>query len=266
MRRNRLKDIFGRGDAVLNGWLHIPSSVSAEVMAHAGFDSLTVDLQHGLSHFESAVPMFQAISTTDTVPLARVPWNEPGIMMKLLDAGGYGVICPMINSAEEASAFVGACRYPPHGYRSYGPTRASLYAGTDYAAHANDEILTFAMIETAAGLENLTEIVQTPGLDAVYVGPADLSQSLGGQPGADFETGPVVEALAHIAEVARAHGVVAGLHSNSPEYAKKMIRSGYRFVTVETDLRLLSGAAKAVTQAVKGGEPDVTAPYSRGGQ
>ena len=198
MRRNLLKEIFNRGDAVLNGWLHIPSSISAEVMAHAGFDSLTVDMQHGLSHFESTVPMFQAISTTDTVPLARVPWNEPGIIMKLLDAGCYGLICPMINSAAEAAAFVGACRYPPQGYRSFGPTRASLYAGADYAEHANDEVLTFAMIETVVGLENLEEIVQTPGLDALYVGPADLSQSLGGKPGADFEEGPIMDALEHI--------------------------------------------------------------------
>ena len=260
MRRNLLKEAFGRGDSVLNGWLHIPSSISAEVMAHAGFDSLTVDMQHGLSYFESAVTMFQAIATTDTVPLARVPWNEPGIIMKLLDAGCYGVICPMINDAEEAAAFVGACRYPPHGYRSYGPTRAALYAGSDYAAHANEEVLTFAMIETQAGLENLEEIVQTPGLDAVYVGPADLSQSLGGKPGADFEDGPVVEALERIAEVARKHNVVAGLHNNSTEYAKRMIDLGYQFVTVETDIRLLSGAAKKLTQEVKGVEPDMPKP------
>lgn len=252
MRRNLLKEAWQRGEATLNGWLHIPSSISAEVMAHAGFDSLTVDMQHGLSYFESGVTMFQAISTTDTVPLARVPWNEPGIIMKLLDAGCYGVICPMINSAEEAEAFVGACRYPPHGYRSYGPTRAALYAGTDYAANANEEVLTLAMIETKAGLENLEEIVQTPGLDAVYVGPADLSQSLGGKPGADFEEGPVMEALEHIVKVAREHNVVAGLHNNSSEYAKKMIDMGYQFVTVETDIRLLSGAAKRITGEVKG--------------
>ena len=220
-------------------------------MTHAGFDSLTVDMQHGLSHFESAVPMFQAISTTDTVPLARVPWNEPGIIMKLLDAGCYGIICPMINSAEEAAAFVGACRYPPHGYRSYGPTRASLYAGADYAAHANEEVLTLAMIETKVGLENLEKIVQTPGVDAVYVGPADLSQSLGGKPGADFEEGPVMEALERIVKVAREHGVVAGLHNNSTAYAKRMIDMGYQFVTVETDIRLLSGAARRIVGEVK---------------
>ena len=262
MRRNLLKEAFERGDSVLNGWLHIPSSISAEVMAHAGFDSLTVDMQHGLSHFESAVPMFQAISTTDTVPLARVPWHEPGIIMKLLDAGCYGIICPMINDADEAATFVGACRYPPHGYRSYGPTRASLYAGSDYAAHANEEVLTLAMIETEAGLENLKEIVQTPGLDAVYVGPADLSQSLGGKPGADFEEGPIVEALEHIVKVAREHNVVAGLHNNSTKYAKKMIDLGYQFVTVETDIRLLSGAAKRITAEVKGVKQETTqAPY-----
>ena len=262
MRRNLLKEAFGRGDAALNGWLHIPSSVSAEVMAHAGFDSLTVDMQHGLSHFESAVPMFQAISTTDTVPLARVPWNEPGIIMKLLDAGCYGIICPMINSAAEAAAFVGACRYPTHGFRSYGPTRASLYAGADYAAHANEEVLTFAMIETAAGLENLREIVQTPGLDAVYVGPADLSQSLGGKPGADFEDGPVVDALKHIVKVAREYEVIAGLHNNSPAYAKKMIDLGYQFVTVSTDIRMLGAAAKSISEEVKGVEQDAPpTPY-----
>ena len=262
MRHNLLKEIFSRGDAVLNGWLHIPSSISAEVMAHAGFDSLTVDMQHGLSHFESAVPMFQAISTTNTVPLARVPWNEPGIIMKLLDAGCYGLICPMINSAAEAAAFVGACRYPPQGYRSFGPTRASLYAGADYAVHANDEILTFAMIETAAGLENLEEIVQTPGLDALYVGPADLSQSLGGKPGADFEKGPVVDALERIVKVAREHGVIAGLHNNSSEYAKRMIELGYQFVTVQTDIRLLAGAAKSTSEEVKGVEQDAPkTPY-----
>ncbi len=180
-----------------------------------------------------------------------MPWNEPGIIMKLLDAGCYGVICPMINSADEAAAFVGACRYPPHGYRSYGPTRASLYAGSDYAANANEEVLTLAMIETEAGLENLEEIVQVPGLDAVYVGPADLSQSLGGKPGADFEEGPVVEALERIVKVAREHNVVAGLHNNSTKYAKKMIDMGYQFVTVETDIRLLSGAARRIVGEVK---------------
>ena len=132
MRENHVKTIWERGEAVLNGWLHIPSSLTAEVMAQAGFGSLTLDMQHGLIHPESVMPMLQAISTTETTPLARVPWNEPGIIMRVLDAGCYGVICPMVSTATEAEAFVGACRYPPLGYRSYGPTRATLYGGPDY--------------------------------------------------------------------------------------------------------------------------------------
>ena len=135
-------------ETVVNGWLHIPNSFSTEVMAHAGWDSLTIDMQHGPPEYHAALPMLQAISTTETVPLARVPWNEPGLIMRMLDAGCYGVICPMINTREQAEAFVGACRYPPEGYRSFGPYRARLYAGADYPQYANEEIVTMAMIET----------------------------------------------------------------------------------------------------------------------
>ena len=267
MRENRVKDSWQRGEAVLNGWLHIPSSISAEAMAHQGFGSLTLDLQHGLIHVESALPMLQAISTTETVPLARVPWNEPGIIMKLLDAGCYGIICPMINTAEQAEAFIGACRYPPRGYRSYGPTRAALYGGPDYAVRANETVLTLAMIETAEALVNLDAILSVPGLDAIYVGPADLSQALGGPAGADFEEGPVPGALDTILEAAKRHEVVAGLHTTSPGYAKKMIHKGFQFVTVETDLRYLTKGAKAVVDALKSEAEDVVesqtqpAPY-----
>src|SRR2546430_741853 len=131
MRENRVRSIWQAGGHVVNGWLAIPSSVSAEAMAHAGWDSLTIDLQHRLVGYTSAVPMLQAISTTNVTPLARVPWNEPGIIGKLLDAGCMGIVCPMINSRQECEAFVGACRYPPMGYRSHGPTRATIYAGSD---------------------------------------------------------------------------------------------------------------------------------------
>ncbi len=110
MRANRLKEIWAKGDAVVNGWLSIPSAFSAEVMSHQGFDSLTIDMQHGVVDYQAALSMLAAISTTDTVPLVRVPCLEPGIIMKMLDAGCYGIICPMVNSAEEAQRFVGACR------------------------------------------------------------------------------------------------------------------------------------------------------------
>ena len=151
MRKNKLREIWASGGSVINGWLAIPSAFSAETMAHQGWDSLTVDLQHGVTDYQSAVTMFTAISTTNTVPMARVPWLEPGILMKVFDAGAYGVICPMVNTREDAERLVAYTHYPPIGTRSFGPIRGLLYGGSDYHEHANDTIVVFAMIETKAG-------------------------------------------------------------------------------------------------------------------
>jgi len=169
MRENILRALWQRDEYAVNGWLRLPATFSAEVMAHQGWDSLTIDLQHGLIDYETAVGMLQAISTTRTVPLVRVPWLEPGIIMKVLDAGAYGVICPMINSAAEGREFVAACRYPPAGIRSCGPTRANIYGGPDYIANANRTIVTMAMIETRSGLDSLDEILSIEGLDAIPI-------------------------------------------------------------------------------------------------
>jgi len=237
---------------VLNGWLHIPSPYAAELMAHAGYDSLTVDLQHGAPDLKDTLAMMQAISTTQTVPLARVPWNDPGLIMRLLDAGSYGVICPMVNTREDAERFVGACRYPPHGYRSFGPYRATLYAGADYAEHADEAILTMAMIETREALENVDDIMGVPGLDAVFVGPADLGQSLGEGPGMDRTEPAVVEAIDAVLEAAVRNGLVAGIFTGSVEYASRMVEKGFRFVTVLSDGRLLATAARQTIEALKG--------------
>lgn len=257
MRENKILSIWQQGGAVLNGWLHIPSSYSAEVMAHNGWDSLTIDLQHGPIDYQAAVPMLQAISTTDTVPLARVPWNEPGIIMKLLDAGCYGLICPMINSRAEAEAFVGACRYPPQGYRSHGPNRVLLYAGADYPAQANETIITMAMIETEAALNNLDDILSVPGLNAIYVGPADLTRSLTGKPDVNFNAPPLAPALEKILTAARKHGVVPGVHTGSPEQALQLVEQGFQFVTIQSDARLMAVEARRVITAFReGGQAD----------
>ena len=175
MRKNKLKEIIKNGKAVINGWLQIPNSFSAEVMAKQGWDSLTIDMQHGVVDYPNALQMLQAISTTDTVPMARVNWNEPGQIMKILDAGSYGVICPMVSNKDQAEKFVQACMYPPAGYRSFGPIRGMLYGGSDYGDYANDELLKIAMIETIEALDNLDAIMTTPGVDGIYIGPADLS-------------------------------------------------------------------------------------------
>lgn len=246
MRENRLRSIWLKGGAAVNGWLHIPSSWSAEIMAHQGFDSLTVDMEHGMSGFETVLSMFQAISTTDVTPLARVPWNEPGIIMRLLDAGCMGIICPMIDNRMQAEQFVGACRYHPDGYRSLGPTRAKIYAGADYAGHANESVVTLAMVETAEGLANVDEICSTPGLDGVYIGPGDLSLSLGGTQRVDLTEPMLVEALDTILAAASRYGKVTGLHTNSPEYARGVIEKGFQFVTVMTDSTILGTYAKSL--------------------
>ena len=156
------------------GWLSVSHGFTAEVMARQGFDTLCVDMQHGTTDMNDVWPMLQAISQTDTVPVVRVPWNDPATIMKALDLGAYGIIVPLINTAEDAAKAVAACRYPPVGMRSSGPVRAVHYGGADYVAKANDEIVIMAMIETKEGLANLDAICATPGLDAVYIGPSDL--------------------------------------------------------------------------------------------
>ena len=251
MRANAVKTIWSEGRAAINGWLHNPSSWSAELMAHQGYDSLTVDLEHGLIDFQAAVPMLQAISTTTVVPLARVPWNEPGIIMKMLDAGAYGIVCPMIETAEDCERFVGACRYHPRGYRSLGPTRARLYAGADYEQQANAQLATFAMVETEKAVANIDRIVEVPGLDAVYVGPGDLSLSMNLRKRLDNDEPAFLAALDRIVAECAPRGVVAGIHTNDPAYARQMIARGFRFVTVMSDTTLLGSMAKQTVEAVR---------------
>lgn len=251
MRENTVRSILARGDVVVNGWLSIPSSFSAEVMAHQGFDSLVVDMQHGVVDYQTAVTMLQAISTTSVIPMARVPWNDPALLMKILDAGVYGVICPMINTRAQAEALVRACKYPPRGYRSFGPVRASIYAGTDYVDHANADLIVMPMIETAEAVENLDDILSVPGVDAIYVGPADLSLALGCKPRLDQTDAPVVEAQKKIVAACKRHGVWAGIHNATSGYALKMIADGYQFVTLASDSRFLAARAAEEASAVK---------------
>ena len=252
MRPNRLRQIWQEGGAAVNGWLQLPHGFAAEVMAAQGWDSLTIDMQHGPIGYDVALTMLQAISSSDVTPLARVPWNEPGITMKMLDAGCYGIICPMISTGEEAKRFVGACRYPPMGYRSFGPTRVSFYAGADYGQHANEAIVTLAMIETALAIENLDEILDTPGLDGVYIGPADLCQSLGYQERVDPKHPDVVALLDKIHEGCSRRRLITGIHVGSVEYARLVIDKGFQFVTILSDSRILGTAAKQMVDRTKG--------------
>ena len=253
MKINKIKKLMTEGKPIVNGWLQIPSSFSAEVMSHQGWDSLTIDMQHGLIDYSDAVNMLQAISTTETMPMARVNWNEPGQIMKILDAGCYGVICPMVSNRKEAENFIQACQYPPKGYRSFGPIRASIYGGGDYAKNADQEILKLAMIETKEALEKLDEILDTPNLDGIYIGPADLSLSVGEEPGFDKpENSKAYKEILRILEAAKKRNLLAGLHNGTAEYAQKMIEKGFNLVTVGSDSRYIGSGAKSDLEILKG--------------
>jgi 4-hydroxy-2-oxoheptanedioate aldolase len=246
MRENRLRTLWKNDQAAVNGWLAIANSFSAEVMAHQGWDTLTIDLQHGVVDYQAMVAMLQAISTTPTVPIVRVPWLEPSILMKALDAGAYGVICPMINTREDAQRLVAYTNYAPKGGRSFGPVRALLYGGADYAEHANDTIVRFAMIETAQAMDNLDAILSVEGIDAIYIGPSDLSLSLGCRPVFDDVDPKAAQAIDHILERAQAHGVQAGIHNGRTDVALARIAKGFRFVTVGSDARLMAAGSQQV--------------------
>jgi 4-hydroxy-2-oxoheptanedioate aldolase len=246
----RVRTLWDRGQPTINAWCAVGNPFVAEIMAAQGFDSLTVDMQHGALDYTDLLPMLQAMRASGATLFARVPWLDPGQVMKALDAGADGVICPMVNTAEEAARFVSYTRYPPLGTRSFGPTRASIVHGPNYARGANDRILAFAMIETAEGFANLDAIVATPGLNGIYVGPADLSLSLSDgrlAPGMDREEPEMIAAIQKIAAACRTRGIIAALHCGTPAYAHRAIGWGFKMTTVGGDTRFLAaGAAAAV--------------------
>ena len=251
MFNNKIFDTWKNGKPIINGWLSIPNSFTAESMAKMGWASLTIDLQHGINDYPASISMLQAIASSSTVPLARVPWNEPGIIMKMLDAGTCGIIAPMINTKEECEKFVSYCRYPPLGQRSFGPMRAQLVYGLDYQENANSQIVTLAMIETQEAVQNIDEILSVKDLNGVYIGPADMSLAYGLKPKFDVKEDPIFSNIKLIVNKAKEHGKIAGIHNGTTQYAKEMIALGYQFVTISSDYRAMSSFAQNVVKEMK---------------
>lgn len=250
MRENTSLAAWRRGEQTIGCWLSLANSYSAEVISKLGFDWVCVDLQHGMIDYTDLAQMLPAISNSDATPIVRVPWNEPYEIMKVLDAGAYGVIVPMVNNRTEAEQAVAACRYPPQGNRSFGPIRGALYGGRGYAQEANDQLACLAMIETKEGIDNLEEIVTTPGLDGIYIGPADLALAMGLGVRGDQPEEEHLQMVRRIRQACADAGIACGIHTSSLEYTQKYLAEGMNYVTLGSDSgHMTKNAAKELAAA-----------------
>ena len=248
---NAFKHAIEAGKLQIGFWSILSSHVTVEILAGAGFDWLVLDTEHAPNELPMVYAQLQACKGGTAQPVVRVPWLEAGVLMRVLDAGALGVICPMVNTREEAQRFVAWTTYAPRGTRSYGPLRAKLVHGDDYATAADAAIVRFAMIETAQALDHLDAILSVEGLDAIYIGPSDLSLALGCRPAFDSVEPKVAEAIAHILARAQAHNVVAGIHNGSAAGARARAAMGFRFVTATADAQMLAAGAQAVLAAMR---------------
>ena len=239
-----LKVLWQDGGTALGAWMMLREPLAAEVAALAGYDYICVDMQHGAADEVAAMAMIQAVARTGATPLVRVAFNQPWLIGRALDAGAMGVIVPMVNSADEAAAAVAACRYAPEGTRSIGPVIPGNRHGGAYVTMANRAIACIVMIETVAALESIDSIVSVPGVDAVYIGPADLSMSLGLRPGPDNPGEPFDSALAAVVAACNRHGVVPGIHANAA-LAEKRAGAGFKMITVGFDSTGMFAALRA---------------------
>lgn len=246
---DNLRQQWAAGAVVYNAWLVIPCPWSAELLASAGFPSLTIDLQHGLIDDPTALQILHTIDQRRCPVFVRLAWNEPAAIMRALDRGAGGIIAPLINGPDDVRALVAACRFPPEGIRSYGPVRVSVAHGVvEPAAVARLPVL-MPMIETAKALEQLEAIADVPGIDGLYVGPADLSLSLGLPVPVDFTAPPFREALSRVVAVCRQHGLATGIYAN-PDVAADLAALGFNFITIVNDGDLLMKGAVAALRAV----------------
>lgn len=246
-----LRALWAEDKPAFGGWCTIPSTFSAELMARQGFDWVCIDTQHGLIGYHAMVPMLQALALTGVPPVVRVAWNSPGEIAKALDAGALGVIVPMVNSPVDARAAVAACRYAPEGARSYGPIRAAL--SHPYTPEwANRNVLLFVMLETAEAVRNAEDILDVPGIDGVYVGPADLAVSLGLPPRLDVEDGIHRDAQDRILRACKDRRLVPGMHTGAPEYARRAADRGFRFMALATDSVYMGLGAQQFLQVARG--------------
>ncbi len=252
MRPNPLRAKLASGQQAVGGWLTIPSPMTAEAAAYSGLDYLCIDMQHGLIGYSDVVQMLPAVALGGVTPIVRVPEYSTANISTVLDAGAMGVIVPMVNSAEEAAAVASACRFPPLGERSFGAIRAAMTEGADYYERTDEEVLCIPMIETLAAVDDLDRILAVPGIDVAYVGPSDLSISMGYRPGTSAE--PFLAMLDRIKAACDRHGVAPGIQA-SPAAAADRLARGFRMVTVVSDFAAFQAAVRKAVSYASGAAP-----------
>ena len=240
VKEDTVRTRWAAGEPALMAWLLLDTPAAAATAAAAGVDAVSIDLQHGAATLDRLGDVLTAVDATAATPFVRLAWNDPAEIMRVLDLGARGVICPMISAREQADAFVAACRYPPDGIRSYGPIRAAFGTGRDHTARANDAVMPFAMIETAEGLALVDDIAGTPGLTGLFVGPTDLSLDLNIEALADFGNPQLLDALDRVLAACDRNDLVAGIHAPVPDdAAAAMVERGFRLVSFAVDTDVL---------------------------
>ena len=250
MKKNRVKELWREQKAAIGTWLALDSPIVAEIIGHLGFDWVVIDTEHASIDIGTTQSIIQAMSATDTVPIVRVPWNDPALIKRALDAGAYGLVIPMVNSKEEALKAVQASRYPPVGARSYGGPRARLYGGYDYFAHSNEEIALIIQIEHIDAVNNIDEILSVAGIDAYFIGPSDLAASMGIKPELDNTDPRHIEAVKKVVAAGKKHHVPGGILVGSPGAVGERIAQGFQFIGLGSDEGFLRSAASAALSKV----------------
>jgi 4-hydroxy-2-oxoheptanedioate aldolase len=248
---NPLTAAWNAGQRTYGVWCTLPGHTHAEMIARQGVDYVCVDYQHGLIDHGAGVQMMQAIEAGGSTPIARVSWNEPAGIMRVLDAGVRGVVVPLVNTAEEAAAAVAAVRYPPRGIRSYGPVRARAVLGSD-AIEDLEDVAIVVMIETADGIANARSIIRTDGVTGVYIGPNDLALALGVVPNTFPHPEPMLAVLRTIVEECRAAGVCAGIQAANGEIAAFYTELGFSMITIGSDAPILTAGIRAHLATARG--------------
>ncbi|MCU1456991.1 MAG: HpcH/HpaI aldolase [Actinomycetia bacterium] len=237
---NKLSKAWADGGVALGAWVTTNSSEVVEVLSQAGYDYIGIDCQHTLLDESDAGRLLRPLVETPVATIVRVSRNEPAAIGRVLDAGADGVIVPMVDTPEEAAAAVAACRYAPHGVRSFGPHRASL--GLE-AAVLEERVNCFVMVESAEAIDNLDAICATEGLAGVYVGPGDLSISMGTSWMRTPRPADVVAAFSKVPAACERAGIIPGMHSGNGAFGAELVGLGFRLVTLTSEIGLMRAAA-----------------------